>query len=132
MPGTAGTVGRARHNVSAELELWALPAELVDDVVLTVSELVTNAVRHTHSGRPGGAYALVVTAEADGVRVAVADQGAVTEPRVPVPACDSATGGRGLCTVARLGSLGWEGGPAGRRVWALLPYPPRDLDGLPR
>ncbi|MFD7206476.1 ATP-binding protein [Streptomyces sp. NPDC059893] len=40
------SAGRARHLVTAQLDDWALP-EPIDTAELLVSELVTNALRHT-------------------------------------------------------------------------------------
>ncbi|MGP4000289.1 SpoIIE family protein phosphatase [Streptomyces sp. 8N706] len=45
-------VGRARRLVREQLEAWGLAA-VVESAELLVSEVVTNAVRHAHSGRVG-------------------------------------------------------------------------------
>jgi len=68
-----------------------------DDVVLAVSELVTNAVRH---GR--GLPVLRLTSMTGGLRIEVADA-SPTPPRIRQPGAD---GGRGLRMVELL-SAGW-------------------------
>ncbi|MFG1705766.1 ATP-binding protein [Nonomuraea sp. M3C6] len=90
-----------------------------EDVLLVVSELVTNALVHG-VGRP----ALRVRGSASRVRVEVGDAGAeLPEPRDPGPA-----NGWGL-HVVRLLSTGWgiaagedgrEGGEHGKVVWCEL------------
>ena len=61
LPRDATSPSRARSFVRAELSAQGLP-DLVDDVELVVSELVTNAVLHAGT-------ALVVTLSEDGARV---------------------------------------------------------------
>ena len=52
----------------------------VDDAVLIVSELATNAVRHSASGVPGGWFLLIVDLSHDLVRVELVDLRAEGEP----------------------------------------------------
>jgi len=52
LPGHSAAAARARDFTAAALCSWGLP-DLVDDVRLVVSELVTNAVRH---GVPSAPY----------------------------------------------------------------------------
>src|SRR5437879_258903 len=70
-PGEAGQVRAARRFVAGVLN--GCPA--ADDALLCVSELATNAVLHSRSGRPGGRFTVCVRARAASVRVAVADEG---------------------------------------------------------
>jgi serine/threonine-protein kinase RsbW len=91
-----------------------------DDVALVATELGSNAVRHSSSGR-GGWFAVEITWHQRVVRVAVADGGAAAGPRV----VDDPAGehGRGLLVVrglaARTGQCGDE---RGRLVWADVPW----------
>lgn len=87
-----------------------------DDVLCVATELATNAVRHTVSGR-GGWFAVEITWHRPVVRVAVADCGAPTGPRlVDDPAADH---GRGLVLVRGLSEhTGVIGDHRGRLLWA--------------
>ena len=89
-----------------------------DDVVVVAVELVTNAIRHTASGR-GGLVMVEVTWCGPVLRVAVADDGAAGGPRVSAGPGGLAEGGRGLHLVRTLaGSTGVCGDHRGRLVWA--------------
>ncbi|MGW7218967.1 ATP-binding protein [Streptomyces sp. NPDC054826] len=117
-PGLAEQVVQARHFVAA------LVAEKgpVDDATLVVSELATNAVRHSLSGAEGGWF-LVVVGFGDGfVRIEVVDQGGERVPRL----CDVTSqeeGGRGLLLIAACAKdWGVKNWPDGRSVWAELAW----------
>ncbi|MDT0437292.1 MULTISPECIES: ATP-binding protein [Streptomyces] len=51
LPARRDSVRAARHGVDERVTSWRLPRELCADAVLLVSELVTNVVLHTISGR---------------------------------------------------------------------------------
>ncbi|MGD0556191.1 MAG: ATP-binding protein [Streptosporangiaceae bacterium] len=135
-PGTPVSIERARAFVAAELA--GCPAQ--DTLVTCVSELCTNAIRHTRSGA-GGVFTVEVIRPREGVAcVAVTDGGGDGEPRVrpverrfdgllkyPSDVSDLAEGGRGLSLVAALTSR-WGHFPAGqagggRTVWAEATWP---------
>ncbi|MFG1998636.1 ATP-binding protein [Spirillospora sp. NPDC048911] len=94
-----------------------------DKVSYIVSELATNAIRHTRSGEPGGWFG-VDLAYADLAYLAVTDQGGRTVPTVrPEPTegqmRDHGHGLRGVQNMAV--ALGIHGNPAfGHTVWADL------------
>jgi len=89
-----------------------------DDVVVVAVELVTNAIRHTASGR-GGLVMVEVTWCGPVVRVAVADDGAAEGPRLAAGPGGLGEGGRGLHLVRALaGSTGVCGDRRGRLDWA--------------
>jgi anti-sigma regulatory factor (Ser/Thr protein kinase) len=91
--------------------------EVVDDLLVVVSELVTNAVRH---GTPP--VRLEVLADADVVRVSVGDG----DPGMPRPRAldDDAEGGRGMVLVDELASEhGVWRQPPGKTVWASVTRP---------
>ncbi|MFI9727214.1 ATP-binding protein [Streptomyces sp. NPDC052092] len=115
-PGLAEEVANARRFVAALLD----ERGPVEDAVLIVSELATNAVRHSLSGSVGGWFLVVVGLGDDLVRIEVVDQGG---PRVP-HLCDVTSqeeGGRGLVLIAGC-AKGWgvKNWPEGRSVWAEL------------
>ena len=56
-PGTPGQVGAARRFVAELLQ----GSPFLDDAVVVLSELFTNAVLHTASGDPGGLVVIQVT-----------------------------------------------------------------------
>jgi len=75
-PGTPHQVKVARHFVTSLLA----GSPLCDDAVLVISELFTNALQHTGSGRPGGLVVVQVSRWRQGVRIAVTDQGSARPP----------------------------------------------------
>ncbi|MBA9003273.1 ATP-binding protein [Thermomonospora cellulosilytica] len=99
------------------------------DVELMATEVVTNAVRHTASGRPGGHVWMAVIATAGRLRIEVTDQGgATTRPAIPSYAM---LGGRGLLIVERMSDRwGWDRDDAGRTtVWFEVLRSPRSTNG---
>ncbi|GAB2939338.1 ATP-binding protein [Streptomyces heilongjiangensis] len=117
-PGLAEEVGHARRFVAALLE----ERGPVDDAVLVVSELATNAVRHSLSGAPGGWFVVVVSFgdDSDLVRIEVVDVGGEREPHLR-DVTDRDEGGRGLALVAACAKdWGIKSWPDGRTVWADL------------
>jgi anti-sigma regulatory factor (Ser/Thr protein kinase) len=94
--------------------------DVAEDVVQVLAELFANAVRHTHSGRPGGLVLLEIRRWNGGAAVSVTDQGGPDHPRPdrPDPLAES---GRGLHTVAAYAtSWGWYGSAHGRTVTAVF------------
>ena len=91
-----------------------------DDVVSVASELGSNAIQHTLSGR-GAWFAVEITWYPSAVLVAVADCGGPAEPRV----IDDPAGerGRGLLLVQGLSvRTGFTGDQRGRLVWAQIAW----------
>lgn len=129
-------VTAARHFVTARLKEWSLGA-LTDDVALVVTELVTNALRHSLPACSGllppvpgsGAIQLrLLPGRAGGV----ADEawllcgildGTRRAPRRKEPDYIAETG-RGLHLVDSFTHRwGWRGLPHGKVVWALFQTP---------
>jgi serine/threonine-protein kinase RsbW len=101
----------------AEL-LPGVPAR--EDVLTVAIELAANAVRHTASGW-NGFFAVEITWQAQPatVRIAVADGGARTSPRLSPGADPLREDGRGLRVVRALATrTGMCGDERGRLVWA--------------
>lgn len=122
LPALRTSVPEARRRVGALLGAWGAAQQVRDDVELVVSELFTNAVRHTDSERVGCALAL----SSAHIRITVTDEGGrgASAPRVQPGSVDK-EGGRGLFLVGAL-SASWgtqpDPGGRGRTVWAELPY----------
>jgi anti-sigma regulatory factor (Ser/Thr protein kinase) len=93
-----------------------MAAEAADTVVLVVSELVTNALRHG-----GGTCTLDLTAHPDGIEVAVHDP-SPQAPRMRTPDLNDGTGGFGWPMVNRLAraTAVTPRTPGGKTVSALL------------
>jgi anti-sigma regulatory factor (Ser/Thr protein kinase) len=117
--GVPRQVSAARQFVGSVLD----GSPLRDDAVVVVSELFTNALLHTDSGRPGGLVLVQVSRWPLGLRVAVTDQGSASQPAIRHPGPDEPpdTSGNGLYLVSRLSSqLEWRDHAAGRTVCAVL------------
>lgn len=118
LPARAESVARARHLVRDRLAVWRIEGDVTDTAALVVSELFTNAVVHTASGR--------VVCELRDVggrlRIAVQDEGCpAAEPRLR--RVDAEERGRGLLLVdAMCGAWGAHDARhgAGWIVWAEL------------
>ena len=122
LPRHPASVGLARRRVRDHLADWGHgPRDrALEDAVLLVSELATNAVRH---GQPlEREFEVVVTALADGsCLIEVSDEGR-PEPRLRV-VDEWEEAGRGLHLVANLAAAWgvWSRGRYGKTVWALIP-----------
>jgi serine/threonine-protein kinase RsbW len=119
IPGRPQYVRAARTFVAKALgELSHIT--VADTAVLLASELVTNAVRHSNSGTPGGTFTVVVLQTADGVGVEVRDDGSdVSSPVVKDDVLS--TGGHGLFLVESMAQQwGYLRGEAGTTVWFWL------------
>ncbi|MFI6079605.1 ATP-binding protein [Streptomyces sp. NPDC051217] len=110
----------ARRRAAGVLRRWRLPRATVDDAVLVVCELVTNALRHgrspvhvaLHRGLHLGRGALTIS---------VSDHGHIPYPTGPEQDLGHAgESGRGLSIVAALAQAhGYEGGNS-TTFWARL------------
>jgi anti-sigma regulatory factor (Ser/Thr protein kinase) len=114
--GTPEAVGQARRFVAGVL---GEDCPRLGEVLLLVSEIATNAVRHTASGAPGGWFDLTVSVTSGLVRVTVTDRGSASEPRVRHGGKPGEPeGGRGLLLVEQLADKwGSAGGRKRRVVW---------------
>jgi serine/threonine-protein kinase RsbW len=130
-PGEPPLVSQARSWI-AELLPACAP---LDDLLILTSELATNAVTHTRSGRPGGRFTVEVTWSPESARVVVGDQGsdeipaAVTNPGDQVAYPEN---GRGLLLVDALSaSWGIAGDADARWLWADVDWHSRGGPSLP-
>ena len=116
LPHTTDSVRRARRTIAAFLEPAEVPLAVIDDVLLLVSELVTNAV--VHAGSPA---VVRLDADVERIKVAVADRDGEGAPRIAEPQLFSSSG-RGVLLVDRLAARwGVEPQVAGKVVWFELP-----------
>ena len=113
-PARPAAIGRARHDVQDALARSDVDPGTSGDLMLLVSELVTNAVRHASSDR----FEVRLDVGPDRLRLEVRDEGAGFEPEI-APS-DDGTGGYGLFIVDRLASRwGVERDPGGV-IWLEL------------
>jgi anti-sigma regulatory factor (Ser/Thr protein kinase) len=116
-PGADDQVGRARVFVGQVL--GGCPVS--DEAVLLTSELVTNAITHTASGRDGKVTVTVYRADTR-VRVEVRDEGSDEIPVVR-PHDEDRDCGYGLGLVELMAHRwGHRGGQRGRVVWFMLEW----------
>ncbi|WP_371781782.1 ATP-binding protein [Streptosporangium subroseum] len=114
--GSPRSIVEARRFVTAMLSGWPE----AEDAELIVSELATNAVRHSESGRFGGRFTVSIHTEADRLWLGVLDEGGPRSPRAFPPHTDGEDG-RGLMLVTELATKwGVTGDDKGRIVWAVL------------
>ncbi|MFC4498406.1 MULTISPECIES: ATP-binding protein [Streptomyces] len=125
--GASGVVPLARDFARQALYAWGwLPAAAADrraaaeDVLLVVSELVTNACLHA-----GGPERMVIGCDRKVIRVEVSDRG-TGQPAPRTPHRAGRPGGHGMFIVQRL-CLDWgvlrTPGVTGKTVWAELSAP---------
>ncbi|HVK19849.1 MAG TPA: ATP-binding protein [Actinokineospora sp.] len=118
LPPTTRSAGQARDVVTEALRSWSARSDLIADIVLATSELVTNAVEH-------GRGEVMVDIQLVGGRVLlrVGDRG----PGAPVAMSPDAGSprSRGLTIVAALSvDWGWQLAPEGKVVWAEFAFEP--------
>nr|WP_234430709.1 ATP-binding protein [Streptomyces sp. NRRL F-4489] len=129
VPHGPAAVGMARRRMREELLTRGVQDTVVDDAVLILSELLSNACRHARpiygDGLPGAPDASVRAAwRIDGqgrLIVAVTDGGGPTRP-VPSTPSVTARGGRGLAIIRSL-AKDWgvrDSAPGEVTVWAAL------------
>jgi anti-sigma regulatory factor (Ser/Thr protein kinase) len=121
-PAALSSVAPARHEARAVLTAWGL-GRLTDDAEIVLSELFTNAVRHT-AVPESRRIEVVLARPANGVRVEVHDpSNDHPNSRDASPEDES---GRGLALVEALTASHWGVNPlpgGGKIVWALIPLP---------
>ena len=99
VPGTPESVREARLLVR---EVLGEDCPAADAAALCVSELVTNAILYTRSGRPGGVVTVTVDAGDGEVTITVTDAGSCGRPAIAARPSDAAEHGFGLRIVEQL------------------------------
>lgn len=122
LPRSPRAPGRARALLREQATEWGIGAQPAEAAELLLSELVTNAVRHSRA--PQGRDIGIRIARYDGVlRVEVADAGPAVK-LTPQVVADTDERGRGLSIVAALAAR-WGQCPRrhgiGKAVWAEVP-----------
>lgn len=115
-PRRSDQIPRARALVRSTLEAWGID-ETAEDVLLTASELFTNAILHGEGEIELRLLLLPAT-----VRVEVVDEGRDGVPAAKAPASAVVFSGRGLAIVEKL-ARAWGSARAphgGTCVWAEL------------
>jgi anti-sigma regulatory factor (Ser/Thr protein kinase) len=119
LPG--GTVApRLARSIVNELS-GRVPPEVLEDLRLLVTEVVTNSVRHARTG-PESAIRLKVSSRPKAVRLEVTDQGPGFDP-VPRGWDESRESGWGLYLVDRLSDRWGVAFDSGTRVWLEVEHP---------
>jgi anti-sigma regulatory factor (Ser/Thr protein kinase) len=113
-PARPAAIGRARHDVEDALNQTGLDPHTSGDLMLLVSELVTNAVRHARSER----FEVRLDVGPEKLRLEVHDEGAGFQPEI-APTEDG-TGGYGLYIVDRLADRWGVERDSGGVIWLEL------------
>jgi serine/threonine-protein kinase RsbW len=118
-PGRPDQVAQARDFARRILE----PCPVIEDAILLVSELATNALKHTATGF-GGRFDVTILGGENSALIAVTDNGSDKIPVRGAPLPEDATG-RGLELVESIAARwGHCGGRHGRTVWFELRWTP--------
>ena len=97
MPARPENVAVIRHVLGAFAEALRLPAGLVEDMRLAITEACTNVVRHAYTGAEPGTIDILIHPGDDTLQVVVSDHG-----RGIGPSPDTAGPGLGLPLIAAL------------------------------
>ena len=126
LTATARAVGLARQATHEALASWRM-AHIEDTAVLLVSELVTNTVRHAHTG--GSALVLRLEAAGPWLRIEVHD----ADPSWPEPRTPDRLDGSGFGFVlieALADTWGVREATIGKAVWVELDTRPDGDTGI--
>ncbi|NGO14189.1 ATP-binding protein [Streptomyces sp. HC44] len=134
LPRHPASVGIARRRVRDHLADWGHSAgeTALEDAVLLVSELATNAVRHGPASGFGRGdahhereFEVAVTALAGGSCFIEVSDASPAQPRLRPVDDEEDESGRGMHLVEHLTAAWgvWARGGYGKTVWALVPAP---------
>lgn len=112
LPSDPAAASQSRAFVAKALTAWQIRDELSDDILLSCSELVTNAVEHGD-----GEVSLRLRHDTESVELQVGDEGGGTPEVHPFGVRSERS--RGLAIVEALASdWGWSRSDRGKSVWA--------------
>jgi len=97
LPAVPASVGTFRRELTRALEPLDVDDERLADIVLAVSEALTNVATHAYIGMAPGRVAVVAVLSGESLRVTVTDQG-----RGMIPRSDSPGLGLGVALMGRL------------------------------
>ncbi|MER7780348.1 ATP-binding protein [Streptomyces sp. NPDC096191] len=110
----------ARRHAETVLTRWDMPRPQIEDALVVVTELVTNAEQHA----PGGPVELHLFVRASSLLISVHDVGPAVLPPAPAGPCHEGERGRGLSIVRALtSSFGYVHTRTGKTVWAWITAP---------
>jgi anti-sigma regulatory factor (Ser/Thr protein kinase) len=120
VPHQGHGVSLARHAFATDLASVGVTDDVRQDVMLVISELVSNAVRHA-AALPGDSVGVTCGINDDCLHIEITDGGSLTRPS-PEVATVFAQGGRGL-DIVRMISREWGVTQDGDTVtvWADVP-----------
>lgn len=98
LPARPENVAVVRHVLGAFADAMRLPASVVEDIRLAVTEACTNVVRHAYDGGDPGPIEIVIRPTGDMLDVIVSDRGRGTTALSP----DRAGPGLGLALITAL------------------------------
>jgi anti-sigma regulatory factor (Ser/Thr protein kinase) len=104
VPSTVMTVASVRAELAAWLADSGVRQAVIDDAVVIISELVTNAVRHS-GALPNASIRVEWQLKPGWLRLQVADDGQLVRPRDLH--AQGPVGGRGLAIVSALADSWW-------------------------
>ena len=93
LPAKASSAALARQRITADLAEREVATDIVEDVVLVVTELVSNAIRHAEP-LADGQVTVSWRVDGHGVTIRVSDGGGANEPRVRHPSPRDTSGRR--------------------------------------
>lgn len=118
LPYRSDAPAQARGLAREALRRWGVPSATAGEVLLVVSELVTNAFEYA---RPPIAFHLGLDADNGQIRVQVTDGGPAATVGAWAAGCGDAEHGRGLLIVHQVASAHGDRTEAGRAThWAEL------------
>lgn len=121
LPWSPDSVSEARRTMAMYLRGNGVAPTVVDDSILVLSEMLSNALRHAHPLGEGLEVSWEV--QGDDVRISVTDGGGAAPPAMGAPTHASQSG-RGLRIIGEL-SCDWGvvSGVGMQTVWAIVPAP---------
>lgn len=121
LPAVRASHGAARDFVRCRLMIWGRD-DIVDDALVIIGELLTNALIHA----PSPEYVVAVDWNGGMIRLEVWDTSPFLPHKLPIDLDN--VHGRGMRIVDALSEVwGWRIAASGKCVWAVLPLRPKQI-----